>query len=293
MKIHYKINEDMSFQDFLISTRLPNKLIRSVISHQLIELNHLPVDFIGSLSSKDNVSITIPDEEIDQTISHDNIPLDIRYEDDYLLVINKPSKMPVMVTKSHPHCTLSNALCYYYELHQINSKIHLVNRLDKDTSGLMIVAKNRYVKYLLSEDLKQKITREYICVTEGKIKEKTGTIVLPIGKTDPMSIKRAVMNGGLEAITHYQVISEDDNFTVLNIRLETGRTHQIRVHLSHLGHPIIGDSLYQSNYEGDLLLCSHKLQFIHPITQKLMSFQIDLPESFHSYILKNEKGTDL
>lgn len=292
MMIQYKVDEDMSFQDFLVSTNLPNKLTKSIISQKLITVNLFPVNYVQSVSKGDTVSFTIPDEEIDQSIIHENIPLDIRYEDDYLLIINKSAKMPVMVTKSHPNHTLSNALCYYYQNHQINSKIHLVNRLDKDTSGLMIVAKNRYVKYLLSENLKQKISREYICVVEGILKEKSGTIALPIGKDDPLEMKRSVMENGLEAITHYEVMTFGDNYTVLSVRLETGRTHQIRVHLSHISHPIIGDKLYQSAYGGELLLCSHKLQFFHPITNELIKIKIDLPLSFHSYITNNKKGTD-
>ena len=282
MNLLYHINQDQSFPEFIASTTLPNKFIRTVLSQKLVLVNNEHYDYIPLLKTNDIVTIKVPEESIDQSIVHQGIPLDIIYEDDYLLVINKPAKMPVMVTKSHPLGTLSNALCYYYQTHDIFSKIHLVNRLDKDTAGLMVVAKNRFVKYLLSDDLKNKIKREYICVVKGHLKDKTGTINLPIGKVNPDEIKRSVIENGDNAVTHYQVMKENQEYSWLLVRLDTGRTHQIRVHLSHIGHPIVGDLLYGNKFDSiqNLLLFSYQVGFIHPITKNDINFKIELPEYF-------------
>jgi 23S rRNA pseudouridine1911/1915/1917 synthase len=282
MKLFYHITHDQSFPDFIASTQLPNKFIRTILSQKLVWVNNQQYEYIPLLKTNDLVAIMVPEESIDQSIVHQDISLNILYEDDYLLVINKPAKIPVMVTKSHPLNTLSNALCYYYQTHQINSKIHLVNRLDKDTSGLMVVAKNRYVKYLLSDDLKNKIKREYLCVVHGKLQDKSGTISHPIGKSNPEEIKRSVMADGDNAVTHYQVIAENEQYSRLIVQLETGRTHQIRVHLSYIGHPIVGDQLYgmRSNNSDNLFLCSHQIGFTHPITQENIHIKIDLPDFF-------------
>jgi len=292
MILKYYVNQDLLFNDFLHLLHLPKKLISPILSQNLVKLNNQIQPYFKDLHSGDVITITLPEESVDNTIDHEDILLDIIFEDEYLLIVNKPSGMPVMVTKSHPLRTLSNALCHYYVKNNIKSKIHLVNRLDKDTSGLMIVAKNRYIKYLLSENLKHKITREYYCIVEGLLKNKIGLIDFSIGKANADSMIRIVKQDGLTALTEYEVLQEWNQYSLLKVKLQTGRTHQIRVHLSYIGHPIVGDSLYNSNKseQTTMMLCSHFVQFIHPITNKLIEFDIGIPNSFHQFSNQIKKG---
>jgi len=292
MVLKYTIHQDQSFNDFLHFIHLPKKLISPILAQNLVKVNHLIQPFYNNLHQGDVITISLPEETIDYSIVHEDIKLDIVFEDDYLLIINKPSGMPVMVTKSHPSGTLSNALCHYFVHNNIMSKIHLVNRLDKDTTGLMIVAKNRYVKYLLSEDLKNKITREYYCIVNGLLINKKSVIDLPIGKTSENSMKRIIKQDGLRALTAYEVVQEFKDFSLLKITLKTGRTHQIRVHLSHIGHPIVGDLLYNSKESEQelMMLCSHLVQFEHPITNEFMKFDIGIPNSFQYFLNQIKKG---
>jgi 23S rRNA pseudouridine1911/1915/1917 synthase len=284
MVLTYIVERKQGFNDFLKALDLPTKLVKSVLSKKLITINGLAKAYFQDVDPGDCVQISLPEETIDDTISHEAIPLDILFEDVYLLIVNKPYGMPVMVTKSHPTGTLSNALCHYYSANHINSKIHLVNRLDKDTSGLMVVAKNRYIKYLLSEDLRLKLHREYYALVEGVFDSKAGTIDLPIGKPEALSMHRAIMDDGDEAVTDYRVDCEFSGKSLLAITLRTGRTHQIRVHMAHLGHPIIGDMLYNPNHSKAerMMLSSHMIRFIHPITKIVIQFDLGLSDEFRN-----------
>jgi len=286
MELTYKIKKPEAIKNFLHECNVPSKLIKEFKGKQLIMVNNEFKTYNDTIKKGDTLKVTIPDEDIDDTITHEDIPLNIVYEDDYLMIINKPYDMAVMVTKSHESGTLSNALCHYFDVHEIHSKIHLVNRLDKDTCGLMVVAKNRFIKFLLSDNIKAKIDREYYAIVEGILPSKIGSIDLPIGKPDEMSMKREVMQGGDEAVTDYKVIKEFVNRTLLKVTLETGRTHQIRVHMSHFNFPIIGDPLYNPKYKAGekMLLCSYKVAFKHPITGVPIEYLLDMPDSFKSYM---------
>lgn len=286
MELSYRIKKPQAIKDFLHEQNVPSKLIKEMKGKQLIMVNSEFKTYYDTIKKGDTLKVTIPDEEIDGTIAHEDIPLRIVYEDDYLLIVDKPYDMAVMCTKSHENGTLSNALCHYYDVHHIPSKIHLVNRLDKDTCGLMLVAKNRFIKFLLSEDLKAKIDREYYAVVDGILPAKVGSIDLPIGKKDEMSMKREVMEGGDEAVTDYRVIKEFVGRSLLKITLETGRTHQIRVHMSHFNFPIVGDPLYNPKCKpGEkMLLCSHYIRFKHPITGQEIEYELDLPQNFKDYM---------
>lgn len=288
MELIYKIKRPVAIKIFLHECNVPAKLIKVLKGKQLIKVNNEFRSYQDTVKKGDTLRVTIPDEEIDMTIAHQDIPLDIVYEDEYFLVINKPYDMAVMVTKSHMEGTLSNALCYYYDQHEIHSKVHLVNRLDKDTCGLLIVAKNRFIKFLLSDHIKTTIDRQYYAIVDGILTAKSGTIDLPIGKPDEESMIRAVMENGADAVTEYKVIKEFIRFSLLKITLETGRTHQIRVHMSHFNYPIVGDSLYNPHFKPDekMLLCSYRVAFNHPITGQPLNFEIDMPDNFKSFMKK-------
>jgi len=287
MELAFKIKKPAAIKDFMHENNIPLRLV-VLNGKQLIVVNQEPKTWNDSVKKGDTLRLTIPDEEIDPDVVKEDIPLDIVYEDEYLLIINKAPGMPVMVTKSHLSGTLMNALCHYYEKTGVNAKIHLVNRLDKETVGLMVIAKNRFIKFLLSEDLKSKIDRQYYAIVEGILDAKEGSIDLPIGKPDEMSMKREVMMDGEDAVTDFEVVKEFGMKSLLRIKLETGKTHQIRVHFAHFNHAVVGDPLYNPKYKpGDrLLLQSYRLALKHPITGKDLEFTLEMPPEFKAYMAK-------
>ena len=234
----------------------------------------------------------------------ENIPLNIVYEDDDIVVINKPSGMVVHPAPGNESGTLVNALLYHCgsSLSGINGKIRpgIVHRIDKDTSGLLVVAKNDEAHTFLSSLLKDHgIKRTYFAIIVGKMPEERGTINLPIARHPVDRKKMAVVQGGKEAITHYEQIALYNGFSLLKLNLETGRTHQIRVHLSAKGHPIIGDPVYgsvstafeknnKSLLDGQALHAG-ELSFPHPVTREQMTFKCDLPENFKALLERLER----
>ncbi len=224
----------------------------------------------------------------------ENIPLDIVYEDDDLLVVNKPKGMVVHPAPGNPDGTLVNALLYHCKgsLSGINGVMRpgIVHRIDKDTSGLLIVAKNDAAHRSLAEQIKEhSFTREYRAVVYGNLKQDSGTVNAPIGR-DPKNRQRMaiVYVNSKPAVTHYEVLERFEGFTYIKCRLETGRTHQIRVHMASLGHPIAGDPVYGpkkviTKLQGQ---CLHAglIGFIHPKTKKYLEFTSEVPEYFISYI---------
>ncbi len=227
----------------------------------------------------------------------ENIPLNIVYEDDDLLVVNKPKGMVVHPAHGNYNGTLVNVLLYHCgdRLSGINGVIRpgIVHRIDKNTSGLLIVAKNDSAHIKLSEQIRvHSFTREYEAVAVGSFKETEGTIDAPIGRN---RIKRKKMcvtqENSKNAVTHYSVIRQYGGFAHVRLRLETGRTHQIRVHLAYIGHPVLGDNLYGKSYKGLEGQCLHarKIGFIHPTTGEYMEFTSDLPDYFVSILNKLER----
>lgn len=274
----------------------------------LIEQGYVTVN--GKAESKnyklrlgDNVEIEEREPEI-LTAAPENIPLDIVYEDSDVIVINKPSGMVVHPAPGNETGTLVNALLYHCgdTLSGINGVIRpgIVHRIDKDTSGLLVVAKNDESHIFLSSLLKDHgIKREYHAIVTGHFKEEKGTVSAPISRHPTDRKKMAVVAGGREAITHYEVIEEYPGFTYAKMVLETGRTHQIRVHTSYKGHPIIGDTVYgggktqfekanQSLLDGQILHAK-VLSFPHPKTKETMTFESPLPKNFEELLSRLRK----
>ena len=227
------------------------------------------------LQQGDIVELFYPSEKAQSSICPWYFPLHVLYEDEALMVVRKPAGMPSIPNGHYPNYTLANVIMAYYEMHHIDSTVHLVSRLDKDTSGIILVAKSRRMHALLEH----RFERRYRLWVEGKMTGK-GTIDAPIER-GPDSIKRFVSDTGKRAVTHYQVIESHDNHSLIEAVLETGRTHQIRVHFAHLGHPLLGDKLYgkaHPDFKGQALH-SFYLSFVHPVSAKQMIFE-DLPELY-------------
>lgn len=239
------------------------------------------------LNPGDRVTIDFPEPESIAAMP-ENIPLDIVYEDDDVLVVNKPQGMVVHPAPGNPNGTLVNALMYFSDrLSSINGVIRpgIVHRIDKDTSGLLMVAKNDVAHASLAKQLEEKtVLRVYYAIVYGVVKADSGTVDAPLGRHPHDRIKFAIVAGGKRAVTHYEVLERFEHYTLVALRLETGRTHQIRVHMASIGHPVLGDPVYGTikgkiKYDGQALHAK-TLGFVHPTTGEWMVFDSELPEYF-------------
>ena len=266
-----KENHQLRIDDFAYQHHISRKALKVIkqCGDILVNGEHQTVRYV--LNEGDYVVFIYPPE--DNQIIPENVPLYIVYEDDFLLIVDKPKGMACFPTRSHPCQTLANALSYYYHSIELDSTVHFVNRLDKDTQGLMLIAKNRQAHYLLSKDIKQ-VKRVYHCLVEGILKGE-GIIDKPIIK-DKNSVKRLIDASGKKAITVYRSLKIFDNKSLIECDLKTGRTHQIRVHLSSIGHPLVGDGLYGSMETKTYYLDSVYLEFVSPFTNKLIQIKKDI-----------------
>ncbi len=273
--------------------------IQKLIEKNLIKVNGKCVKSKYLVKEGDYILVELPEPKRLEIVP-ENIPLDIVYEDEDIAVINKPQGMVVHPAPGNYSGTLVNALLYHFDnLSTINGIIRpgIVHRIDKDTSGLLVIAKNDFTHRILSEELKKhNIVRIYIALVHGNIKEDKGTINEPIGR-HPIDRKKMAVTAknSKEAITHFEVLERFGDYTLVKAQLETGRTHQIRVHMAYINHPVVGDFVY-SKYKNkfDLqgqLLHAKKLELIHPRTQEYMRFESNLPDYFVKVldILKNNK----
>lgn len=267
----------------------------SLIERELVLVNGKPVNKKQKLNEGDLVTVTVPDP-VPYEAKAENIPLDIVYEDGDLLVVNKPKGMVVHPAAGNFDGTLVNALLYHCgsSLSGINGVMRpgIVHRIDKDTSGLLIVAKNDYAHSKLAEQIKEhSFTREYEAVVFGNIKDESGTVDAPIGRSQNDRKKMCVtQKNSKNAVTHYSVINRYKGYTHIKCRLETGRTHQIRVHMAYLGHPVAGDLVYgvkneKVSFEGQCLHAK-KIGFIHPKSGEYLEFDSPLPDYFDGFLKK-------
>lgn len=291
MNLSYQIDKDEHYdnvlhvlkEQFLLSDRLITKLKKA----NKIYLNSLPTYTKKSVTVGDTVSVLIDFEEDNSNIVASNIPLNIIYEDDYLLVLNKPANIAIHPSILHFDNSLSNGVKFYFDKLGLKKKIRIVNRLDRNTSGIVILAKNEYIQECLIKQMKtNEFKKEYLAIAKGILESKSGTLNFPIARKEGSIIERTVSSDGDSAITHYDVVKEFNNLSLVHIVLETGRTHQIRVHFSHIGHPILGDTLYGSPSEliNRQALHSYKLTFIHPVTKKKLILESSLPNDIKNII---------
>lgn len=297
--MEYIVNNNNERIDQYLSKIEDLKLSRSKIQ-KLIETNNILVNgnIIKNnyrLSLNDKISINIVEEETD--IKPQDIPLDIIYEDDEVMVINKPSGLVVHPGNGNKENTLVNALVNHSnKLSKINGEFRpgIVHRIDKDTSGLLLVAKTDEAHISLSNQLKEKsINRVYIALVKGVINHDTGEIDAPIGRDEKDRKKMTVTSkNSKNAVTHFRVLKRFKNATLIECKLDTGRTHQIRVHMKYINHPVINDPVYYNNKNNKSfgqMLHAKTIGFIHPITNKYMEFSVEPPKEFNDILKEYEE----
>lgn len=241
------------------------------------------------LNTGDHLSIHICETKCSEKIPPVQIPLDIVYEDEDIIVINKPAGMPIHPSLNNYTNSMANALAWYYQEQGKPFIFRCCNRLDRDTSGLTVVAKHLVSGNILSDMVRRRdIHREYLAIVRGHVSPEAGTINAPLARKPGTIIERTVdWEQGETAITHYRLVEERNGHSLVSLRLETGRTHQIRIHMKYLGYPLIGDYLYNPDMEyiGRQALHSHRLSFTHPITGKPMEFTAPLPKDMEKVLI--------
>ena len=291
MKIIVEDSNDRidSYLSSLEEVDLTRAKVQSLIKSKNILVNGKEIKNSYKVSNGDEIDINYVEEDLD--VKGEDIPLNIVYEDDDVLVINKESGMVVHPSLGNTSGTLVNALINYSKLSTVNGEFRpgIVHRIDKDTSGLLVVAKNDKAHLFLSDELKEhKIKRKYIALVHGVIKFDKGTVDAPIGRDKNDRKKMAVTaDNSKDAITHFRVLDRYKNTTLIECELETGRTHQIRVHMKYIEHPIVNDPVYSrdKNIDGfGQMLHAKEISFIHPKTKKEMTFTCDVPEEFNKIL---------
>lgn len=277
---NYKTVDEVLKNEFNISSRLRLKLI----NNNSIFLNKKICNTKNLLTTDDIVCVNFDYKEDNSNIIAKQMNLDIVYEDEWLLVVNKPAEIAVHPSILHYEDSLSNGIKFYFDSISLKKKIRPVNRLDKNTSGLVVFAKCEYIHECLIKQMENKtFKKEYLALVSGIFDKKQGTIDLPIARKENSIIERCISENGQKSITHYQVLEKFDNYSLVKCTLETGRTHQIRVHMKAIGHPLLGDDLYggdTTSLKRQALHCSH-LEFIHPVNGKLASLDSILPKDLY------------
>ena len=284
-KLEYEIDESFHGKTVLVFLKaqgFSSRIIKDIkYNPHGILIRNKKVTVQKQLKRGDKLTVYIREKEESSVVPRE-LPLDIVYEDRDVIVCNKPPFMATHPSQDNYDTTLANALAFYFLQKNDDCIIRSVNRLDKNTSGIILIAKNALAAGILSDDLRDKrIEREYIAFVEGRV-DGDGTVDAPIARAEGSTIKRCVdFNNGERAVTHYTVLKSSDGVSCIKLKLETGRTHQIRVHMSHIGHAVVGDFLYGK--EGIFGMERHALHsanitFTHPVTKQKMYFEAPLPE---------------
>ena len=292
-------NKNQRLDAFLASSLdgLTRSQATRLIESSEVAVNGRAVSKSYKLAGGEDVAVTLPEPEPVEAVPQD-IPLDVVYEDADVIVVNKPSGMVVHPAPGHPDGTLVNALLYHCAgtLSGVGGALRpgIVHRIDRDTSGLIIAAKNDAAHQYLSAQLADHtLARTYECIVVGKLREDRGAVDAPIARHPTDRKRMAVVAGGREAVTHWEVIARYPGYTHVRCRLETGRTHQIRVHMAYIGHPILGDTVYGAKKEVPGLTgqCLHAvgLRFLHPRTHEVVELSCPLPEEFTRMLQKIRK----
>lgn len=283
-----KGHEGMLVRDYLTSIqKFSRSLVKKTKMEGTILLNQEPVTVRRLLKTGDELEVQFPPEQRGSNLDAVNKPVHILYEDEQVILLNKPPLLATIPSIHHLEDTLANRLMAYYNKKGIQSTAHIITRLDRDTSGIVLVSKDRFTHSLFGEiQSNNEIDRTYFAVVEGLLKEKKGTIRAPIDRKRDSIVERMVSEEGKPAITHYEVLGEGVDRSFVHVKLETGRTHQIRVHFSNLGHPLLGDTLYGGKTDEVIRQALHcyAISFKHPFAEGKIEVNVDLPEDMKRLI---------
>lgn len=290
MNLTYNVTENITInnileQRLLMSTRLRNKLIKN----KAVLLNGTFIDTRELALPGDILTVVLEMEEDNSNIVPTKMALDIVYEDSHMLIINKSAGIAVHPSILHFDNSLSNGIKYYFDNIGLHKKIRAVNRIDLNTSGLVLFAKNEYIQECLIKQMANKaFEKTYLAIVCGHMPKLKGLVNAPIARKENSIIERCISSSGQTSITHYEVIKEFEKYSLVACTLETGRTHQIRVHMAYIGNPLLGDSLYGSNNTSLIsrqALHSYKMSFIHPIYNKPILIEAKLPKDMEKLII--------
>ena len=280
MILYYTVKEDSFSLNQILKNKLQisSRLLSKLIKNKLVSINGSPCDTRNIVHKNDILSIDFNYPEDNSNILAKKMDLDILYEDEWFLVLNKPSGIAVHPSCLHFNDTISNGLKFYFDTINLPKKIRSVNRLDLNTSGLIVFAKNEYIQECLIRQMSNHtFQKEYVALVSGILEEKKGRIDKPIARKKGSIIERCISPDGKKSVTHFVVLKELENTSLVKCILETGRTHQIRVHFASIGHPLLGDDLYggKSDLIKTYFLTCYKLSFIHPIHKNALTFEIN------------------
>ena len=287
----YKVTatySNQSVKSFLQNLNLGKTKIYNLVSNKNVYLNHELASFNTIIKENDTISIDLTNLDDNLTYYEPyNKALTVLYEDEYFMILDKPSDV-IIYDENNAQC-LANMISNYYKITKQDFKVRPIHRLDRNTTGCILIAKDAITHSKLTAMLENdEIKRYYLAVVSGNVSPSRGKISFPIGTDRHVNGKMTVSKTGKTAVTNYVVEERGKNYSILRLLLETGRTHQIRVHLSYIGHPILGDTLYGSNImEKRYLLHSHEINFIHPFTGKIIKITAKIPDDIKKYIKKS------
>ena len=291
MELKYKVeNENLTINQILQNNlKVSSRLLYKLVKNNCIFLNGKECDTRNTSSPNDIITINFDYSEDNSNIVPTEMDLNIVFEDDWLLIVNKPAGIATHPSVLHFSDSLCNGVRFYFDSIGLKKKVRPVNRLDLNTSGLVVFAKCEYIQECLIFQMKFNVfKKDYLAICDGIFEDKVGVIDLPIARKENSIIERCISDNGQPSITHFEVLKNLKEFSLVKCTLETGRTHQIRVHMSAIGHPLIGDSLYgsASSLISRQALHCYNLTFKHPITNVILNFYCELPYDFKYFDLK-------
>ena len=294
---HYDDEQSILLRTFLRNQGISKRLLAKIKFHGgEIRLNNKTENVLAKLQKGDHIWVQVPDEGEHETTVPVDIPIAIVYEDDHILIVDKPAGVASIPYRKNPHLSMANRVKGYYKRQNYADQvIHIVTRLDRDTTGLMLFAKNRYTHALMDQQLRHKVIQKYyyaLTSPYNRLEEEHGFINAPIARTDDSIITRQVKEGGKDALTEYWTARRYRDGHLYRIQLHTGRTHQIRVHFTHMGAPLVGDSLY-GGPDNDIVkrqaLHCKALVFNHPLTGERLTIETDFPTDFKDWLAQEEE----
>jgi 23S rRNA pseudouridine1911/1915/1917 synthase len=281
MELIYKVKKPETISRFMQENNIPSKILEIEDNKQKIYVNGELKTRKDTVRKGGKIHFFINDEVRDPRIKSEDVKLEIVYEDSYMLIVNKPNNVQMMISKAHPSGTLANAINNYYEENDIKAKIHYVTKLDREASGLIVIAKHKFIKYLLSND--NSITYHMKIIIDGILDLKESIIPLPISRVDG-SILREVSEHGEECLTNYKVLDEFKGHSLVEVWIKDKLAHQIRVHFSYFFAPVVGDKLYGKEPKEELMMYCNKLDFKNPITEEPIHMELIEPKHFKEFL---------